>query len=237
VIPAALLAILVAGCSAVEVSEKDRSRIHSVYVHTSPVTKETYTDVAFLDRQTNLGDAVGVGVANSVAATMHWAPALAVALAAGVAIGAAEMALSRPKSGKVQVIESMKNNKIEIDRLLDENFKKELQQSGKLRIENSAESADAVITLSVTSFGFMLATGFGKQLYPVISANAEMKDKTGTVLWRESTRVTPFNKSNSIGYGPQEYIDDPKKIEDALNRITAICSQDMVSKYWNEQRP
>jgi hypothetical protein len=242
VIPAALLAILAAGCTSVGVSEKDSSSIHSVYVHTSPVTKETYADIAFLDRQTNLGDSVGVAVASAATATMNWASALAVALAAGFAVAAAEIGLSKSKPGKVQIIESLKNNKIEIDRLLDENFKKELQQSGKLRIENSAESADAVIELSVTSFGFMLATGFSNKLYPVISANAEMKGKTGTVLWRESARVTPFNKSNSIGYGPQEYIDDPKKIEDALNRITAICSQEMVSKYysndhWNEQRP
>jgi hypothetical protein len=200
-----------------------------VYVHTSPVTEKTYTDIVFLDRRTNLVDSVGAGVGTALALGNAAATGAAAAFAAGATTGAAGNALSKPR--KVQIVESMKNNKIEIDRLLDENFKRELQQSGKLTIENSAESADAVIELSVTSFGFMLATGFSKRLYPVISVNAKMKDNTGTVLWRESTRVMPFNKSNSIGYGPEEYIDDPKKIEDALNRITAICSQNMVSKY------
>ena len=156
---AALLALLLAGCAAVQpISDAERKKITSVSINTA---------VAKPPAMHFLGSMGGLMFG-----------------AAGAAAGAPSMENDR-KAFQAFVEE----NGISIEKIVFEETTDALRRAGKFPLAAQPEANGAVIHISIVQYGFSIPHGFSSKLVPTLFIRCDMKDAGGKVVWSSSERT------------------------------------------------
>jgi len=129
------------------------------------------------------------------------------------AIGGAAAAAASGNPGKV-LQEFVEKNGIFIEKIAFQEIDAALRQSGKLKVSDSGEPAEATMNVTVIQYGFSVPNLFTSNLVPLVTIECEMVDATGKSIWRARDSVlTLRNPAGSMSLEAMR--DDPKRIENA----------------------
>lgn len=194
------LPLLLSACATTQkLSDEDRTKIRAVRINS---TVQKAPNMYYLGPGTSIFFAFGA-IGGAVAAATSIAPAKALQ-------------------------EFAEKNGIFIEKIAFEEVDAAFRQSGKLRVSNSGEPADAVVNVIVYHYGFGVPHGFSSRLGPVIGIRCELVDAAGRVLGSAFDFVV---KSPVAPMTLEEMRDDPKRIASAWRAAAKLVAGNIAREF------
>lgn len=193
------LCLLLTGCvSTQQLNESDRTNLQGVRVH---------TEIETAPQMYYMGPASGVGFMFG-------------------AVGGLLTAAANMGPGE-RFRKFAEENGITIDRVVREEAIKAFQETGKLKLTETAGSETAMLKIKVPMYGYAISHGFSGKLVPVVSIECSLVDARGKTIWSSREYVTPMG-SPVDGKTPDEYHANPALIEDGWRQAAKKVMADIV---------
>jgi len=156
---AVLLALLLAGCAAVQpISDVERKKITNV------VVSETVTKPPAMSYLGSIGGLMfGAVGAAATGPTME--------------------------DGRKAAQAFVEKNGISIEKIVLEEMTAAIRRSGKFPLADQPKAGGAVINIAIVQYGFSIPHGFSSKLVPTLFVRCDMKDTAGKLVWSSSERV------------------------------------------------
>lgn len=222
---AALVLALLGGCSSFQrMSAPDRVAIQRVYVDPAVKLPE---DMFYWDRSSSMAVGIGAGlgvVAGSGGSAGQQGAAIGIGTGLGMAAG--QMLAQGPK-GRMLLV--MRDNGISVGDIVREQAIAHLKGQDRMDVVDTPEDADATARLDVRLYGFNQTQGFSPLLYPMLTVEMALVDKTGRRVWRKADYIVPLSKRNTDGFRFDEYVAEPQKIRRVFGIAATALMDDIVA--------
>jgi hypothetical protein len=150
------------------------------------------------------------------------------ALKMGGLLGGAAGALivSNLDPAPVKVEKMMAANNIVVEKMLRDEFIRELRQSNRFSIVDTAP-ADAEFQLFITKYG-LSSIPWHKELQPVVAARAELKDADGNVVWSHTRSMSNHSDREIPAVLFDDYMANIELLRIGYNSACQIVAKDLV---------
>jgi hypothetical protein len=142
----------------------------------------------------------------------------------GGAVGALIVSNSDP--APVKVAKMMTANNIVVEKMLRDEFIKELRQSNKFVIVD-AGPADAEFQLSIVKYG-LSAIPWHKELQPIVAANVELKSADGNIVWNYTRSMSNHSDREIPAFLFDDYMTNIELLRTGYLSACKIVAKDMV---------
>jgi hypothetical protein len=153
--------------------------------------------------------------------------AQSIGMGVGGAIGGAIADKVSKKEPPDQILEIMREHKIDLPSIIKSEFAKAMQTAGHI-VAVDDMAGDVKIDLAVVMYGLGQRQGFSAVLYPVLRVEAKMTRADGMVIWQKEDYITPLNKENSGGHTFEEYVQQPELLRATWTNIAGITSREVL---------
>ncbi|MGR9088143.1 MAG: hypothetical protein ACU841_13855 [Gammaproteobacteria bacterium] len=122
------------------------------------------------------------------------------------------------------------NNEIYIEKIVIEEMRKAIGESGKINIADSSSSGTAQLNILIPQYGFSIPHGFSSKLVPVLHVTCEMLDSSGKRIWKWKESVSILN-SPAEPVALEQIQADPGLIEHAWRMAAEDIAKRMINNY------
>jgi hypothetical protein len=167
--------------------------------------------------------------------SMGWMMFGVVGVAVGQATGAVAATTSEPAA---LLLDHIKKNGIEMDRIAYEEVDAEMRHWGRLTVLDAPPAAPVpnvgTLKIAVLRYGFSIPNGFSSRLVPLVILKFELVDAAGKVVWSSNDRTHPLgNPVEPLTV--EEMRDNPKSIEIAWRGASRYISKRLLEEYAGER--
>ncbi|NOT13599.1 MAG: hypothetical protein HOP23_17535 [Methylococcaceae bacterium] len=204
-----LISLLLSGCATQKLSVDDRQKLALVRINPiARISSQLYyygPEQAFSSLGHAIGGAIGSGIAseafdsstnNSKYPVYNYAPT-------------EDFQLNRKS---IQLYAEKK--KIFIDKIVLEELKKALENSGKVHLTESPKQSLVTFNTNIIQYGFSVPNGLSSKLVPMLNILFTLVDVDGKIIWKANDYTLPLG--NPVEAIPADEIKtNPKLIENA----------------------
>jgi hypothetical protein len=191
--------LLLTGCASTQqLSDSDRASLASVYV-------DPHVETA--PQMNYMGPGSGIGFAFG-------------------AVGGLITALANEEPGE-RFRKFAADHGITIDNIVREEAIKAFQETGKVKLTETAGPDSSTLNIKVPTYGFAIPHGFSGNLVPVVGIQCTLVDAHGKTIWSSRDFVTPMG-SPAEGRTPDEYHANPALIEDGWRQAAKKVLDEIV---------
>jgi hypothetical protein len=144
------------------------------------------------------------------------------------AIGGAATA-NAGDSDAERMVALMEKERIDVSQMVYSEVVKQIGSQKSFQISESVQ-ADAVLSFSVTMYGFNKTHPFGSNMNPLITIMGKLTKPNNEVIWQESEFVSDFASDNDQGQSIETYQKEPVKLRAALAKATEVAVKRVVAK-------
>jgi hypothetical protein len=125
------------------------------------------------------------------------------------------------------IVYNMNSADINLGEMVRKSFEERLAATGRFKVVDEQEDADAELQLTVNNWGFALTQGFSSVVHPTINVTGILKRDEDRV-WQRTENITAFNGANTYGYTPLRYRTEPELLRTALGGVSQIVDEHLV---------
>jgi hypothetical protein len=131
-----------------------------------------------------------------------------------------------------KIKQMMYANNIGVEKMLRDQFIKELQLTNKFTIIESGH-ADAEFQLSITKYG-LSSVPFQSELQPVVAAKGELKSTDGKTLWSYTRNMNNHSDREIPAVLFDDYMANIELLRIGYNSACQIVAKDLVKNLFEE---
>lgn len=138
-------------------------------------------------------------------------------------VGGIGAAIDQQDAGKV-FREYMRNNDIDISRIVFDSFKRVIEEDKTFEVD-----ADAKLKLAINTYGFGVAGLFGgNDRRPLINVTVSLVSGNGNVVWKKTEFITNMSKLTEA-YTYDQFAKDPGLVTKSFEQASTVVARQMLA--------